>query len=392
MELDYYNSTSNGNSDERIGILKALVKKNCDITIHTSIHKRDEPLLNGDFSGREYLSFLEKVKYDPISLPEESDLLFVEQGTDNMTYPYSHIKGKLFMRRAFECIDKFKGPVAWFHSDPTLPFTFRQMIDPKYEWGHPNNGYTNKEKREPGWTTNSGWATREEIISGKKHYVLIRTDDIEGTLNIYNGARPGYKDLRDHLEFRYMPVAYDYDLGKRFKVKKNLNNFLIYTGGDRSRRPSFRKYYDNIAYDVLATGRWKDDVISTLHDNITFTGWIKYREEVQDLINDSKVCVQIGPQKAIKLGWTTARLFEIASCRCISLLDSEVYKPERFVPSEWYIVNGREDALDRYKEIQSMSYKKRKKAIYKELNFMKENWNWDNATKPILDIVNENSK
>jgi len=387
MELDYFNSTTNGNSDDRIGMIKALVKRGYDITIYSAVHRRDEGLFNGDFEGRKYLSFLKNVKYKPNKYPK-SDILIVEPGPDNMTYSYPYDKSKPFMRWIFECIDKHIGPVIWLHGDPILPIPFRQMAFAKYPWGHKNNGYTNLSMRGEKWVVNSGWSTYDEMFSKKKHYVLLRPKKIDLAVDMYNGSRAGYKDLAEHFEFRHMPVGYEYSFFKDYLVMINPNNFLIYTGGDRSRRKSFREYYNGTGYSTKVTGKWGDDVKESF-SGIEFIGWLRNRREIQNFINNSKVCVQIASTKGSLTGCVTARLFEVAAGRCISLIDGSIYRAKDFVPDKWFVVNGKDRALKKYRKISRMSYKDRKKLIYEELNFMRENYTWERSIESIVKVIDE---
>lgn len=376
MELDYRASTTNTGCDDRAGFMKAFHEQGHEQTIYTGIKPHDEVLFSNkkeELKQRPWMYWVKNIKYKPTKFPKKEDVLIVECGADTTNFGCKYTK-KSGIRRFAELVDSFEGPVFYLHRDPTQPFQFKQFVFKKYPWGHKMNGYSNpidgETKGYKNWAMYSQWGTFEELFFNKKAIVVApvtKPELLPELFNIgkgYNG-RTGYGDLQEFINYEKCSPAYDPDLFKYRKFKTRASQHLnkqkvLYTGGDRSRRASFRRLCSGVKQGVLVTGDWKDEKFNNSLDNVTMTGWLKSRKEVQELINRSLCTIQVTTTKGQQLGWVTAKTFEAVYGRSFLLMDKEIDQGNRFTAGDYFLVQNAADVTRKVKELSQLSLKERR--------------------------------
>ena len=393
IELDYFKSSSNSGADDRAGFMECFINRGHFITIYTCIKPHDETLFqdSDELKQRPYMSWIKNIKYKPtaIKISHKNDVLIVEAGADTMNFkdPYTH---KPFLRRFAELVNTFEGPVFYLQVDPTQPFQFKQFVAKKYPWGHEMNGYTNpipgKTTGVKHWVMHSSWATKDEIFKNKKTILVAKTTEIESLINLFNkgegfAGRTGYGVLRDKINFESIPMAYDpkwftYRIFKTLPKQKLLPTKVIYSGGDRNRRKSFRRLCSGTDCGVLVTGTWKDEKFNSSLDNVHFSGWLEKRTDVADLINHSLCGIQVTTSNAEKLGWVTAKTFETVYGRSFLLMDKNIVGGEKFVIDSMLLVEDANDVSRVVKDLSQLNLQERKELHDKQIE-LAQKFTWE---------------
>ena len=333
IELDYKIATSTF-IQCRLDILEPLLKMGHKITVYSEI--KDEHI--GKLP----------VIYEPKTLDIKCDVLFIENGSTNMNYMNTVTK-EPHIRRMMKVVDAFDGLVLWYHDDCSLPFPFHQLMNTKYPWGHKKNGYCGG-PRGPLWTVDSGWATKEEMLGkGKRHKVLMHTQDFNKARGIYTGSRSRYDLLPDNFRFAYAPQGLSPTLrahlakssGPRLYAKK-VERGLVYAGHDattRNRIKSFRRLlgrYSELGGRLSLYGAWKDSTLKG-YPNLIYKGRKKYTWEIDNAVHKYLASIQIGPENARTLGWISYRPVETVLVGTVCLIDKclnhcgdVVHLPEKF--------------------------------------------------------------
>lgn len=408
VSLDVLNSTSNDGSDDRFGFLRELINRGHEITIFSPMIKgtrnnpKEERWITGDDieSIPKELHFIKQIGYAPGELPIgkfKVDVLLADAGVGSMAFPNNYHEepgspeGSL-IRRFVHVLNAHKGPVFYLHNDPSLPFYFRQLAGRKYPWGHKNNGYTNpiKENRGEKWVRDSGWADHDEIFKDKTSIVLTRClpSKFEYMIDNFNVDRAGYKEFSNLLNFEYVPPAYAYDLAKEYNHVENIEYPLFYSGGDRRRRISFRKFYEEMGVPTFVSGKWAEEAMVTF-DGINFMGWLENRRALLDGLNKSGAVVQIQPKDAAHMGWWTARTMEAAACRTMGFIDGSITSASDLVFDKWFVLNNKTEARHKLYAFLSMPLKDRIKLIDTQLSYCKTMFTWQRFTDVFMSICNK---
>lgn len=413
IDLEVLSSTSNSGVDDRYGLVKELISRGHEVIIFTPLvrgtknNPREERWLLGDEENiPKTLPFLKNIGYAPAELPVgdfKVDVLIVEAGVGNTMFSDPFAKTTQndgidasetgLIRRFARVVDAHKGPVIYLHNDPSLPFYFRQMAGRKYPWGHKRNGYTNpvKENRGEKWVRDSAWGTFDEMFQDKKSVVVTRClpENFEYMVDVFNSDRCGYKEFQKYLSFEYIPPAYSYELCEGYQFKEKIKYPLFYSGGDRRRRKSFRKFYEDIGVPTYVSGKWTDEAKSGF-EGINFLGWVETRKDLLDHINDSGCVVQIQPGDASKMGWWTARTMETSSCMSMCFIDNLIHSAKDLVFDSWFVLKDKEDAQKKIKSFLSLNFSERIKIINTQMDFCKTYFTWQRFVDSFIAICKKN--
>lgn len=371
LELDYWSATGTF-VEERMSLIHGLLQNGVDVVLLTPLKSRDFALEKPVFLKNNPVQGDGELIYSPDKYIK-CDALIVENGTTNMNFCRPETK-KPWMREAVEKIDKHTGKVFWYQSDPLLPFPFAQMTRRMYPWGSKKNGYCGG-KRDEGWTTRSGWATEREIFGGKKNIVLVRSNRRKATARAFNGSRSGYWDLMQDglLDLAEIPMAINFDIRKHLKVRKeSLGYGLTYCGGDRSRRPMFRKYYCDNGVPTHCFGKWKftpykmqeDDHLdktgySENFPGVMFCGPVKHFWEIDEILNRSLFTIQIGTKVAQHLGWMTLRPMEAIADGSIAYGDRHLMGGRGILDTK-YLISTKSDVKGVFNELTDQTLSRRR--------------------------------
>lgn len=409
IDLDALGSVSNGGTDDRYGLIKELINRGHDVTVFSALTRgtknnpREERwmLEEKDIENiPEHVRFIKKMKYHPVELPvgENSvDILIVESGVGNTTFTNNHYPDKDspesgLIRRFSHVINAHKGPVMYMHNDPSLPFYFRQMAGRKYPWGHKKNGYTNPIPANRGekWVRDSAWGTFDEMFKDKKSIIITRClpSQFEFMIDTYDMDRCGYKEFKDQLKFEYIPPAYPYELCEGYKYQKNIEYPLFYSGGDRRRRRSFRRYYEDMGVPTFVSGKWKEQAMEAF-DGINFLGWLDTRRDLLQQLNKSGCVIQIQPKDASKMGWWTARPMEVPACKSMIFIDGMITNAEDHVFDKWFVVKSKEDAIKKVHSFLNISLKDRISIIETQLAYCRNYFTWKRFADEFLNVCFE---
>jgi hypothetical protein len=409
IDFSVLDSVSNSGVDDRYGFIKELVDRGHQVTVFS-------PLVRGtknnprearwieDYDENdlpEHIRWIKKIKYCPRELPvgkNKMDVLIAEAGVGNIEFINIYRDEEddrcehSLIRRFMHVINAHKGPVFYLHNDPSLPFYFRQLAGRKYPWGHKKNGYTNpiEANRGEGWVRDSGWGTFDETFKDKTSIVLTRAlpESFEFMLDTFNADRCGYKEFSNNLKFEYTPPAYDYSFCKEFKFQSDVKYPLFYSGGDRRRRISFRKFYEDMDIPTYVSGKWEEEVMSN-YDGISFLGWIENRYELLKLMNQSGAVIQIQPKDASHMGWWTARPMEAPACYSMAFMDGLIKNASDMVFDSWFVLKGKYDGMNKIRTYLSMSNTDRFKIIESQRAYCQTNFTWKRFTDNFILLCNK---
>jgi len=396
IEIDYRLADTNTGVDDRAGFMEAFANRGHRITIYTGIKPHDETLFSNkkeEIKKRPWMYWVKNIRYKPTKFPKKDDVLIVECGADTTNFGCKHTK-QTCIRRFAELVDSFEGPVFYLHRDPTMPFQFKQFTLKRYPWGHKMNGYSNpipgKTTKIKNWAMWSQWGTFDELFKNKTTVLVAPVTKPELLPELFNvgegyAGRTGYGDLQEHINFETCSPAYDSKLFeyRQFKTRglKGLSDEkVLYTGGDRGRRASFRRLCSGVEQGVLATGLWKDEKFNDSLDNVELTGWLDTRREVQELINRSLCTIQVTTTKGEKLGWVTAKTFEAAYGRSFLLMDKNIDQGNRFVIDDYFLVKDAREVSEKVKGLLTLSKSERRDFHDVQIEHMKV-FDWDTVAK-----------
>lgn len=407
LDVEFYGNTSNSGTDDRYGFLKELVRRGHEVTIFTPLAKgtknnpREERWITGeDENVPGKIKFLMKMGYAPGRLPVgdlKQDVIICEAGVGNMQFPNHYYPDQespeaSLIRRFVHVLNAHKGLVVYMHNDPSLPFYFRQIAGRSYPWGHKKNGYTNpvEANRREKWVRNSAWGTYDEIFSGKKSVVLTRClpEQFDFMFENYSSDRAGYCDYKKELSFEYIQPAYAYDLCEGLKHRPAATYPLFYSGGDRRRRIAFRKNYEDMGVPTYVSGGWKEEAMAAF-DGINFLGWLENREALLSHINKAGAVIQIQPKDASRMGWWTARPFEVVACRSMPFIDGSITRGSELVFDPYFVVKSKDDAREKLRAFLSMPFLDRVGLIETQLAYCRTMFNWQKFTDSFIAICNK---
>lgn len=392
VELDYDTATSTG-IEERMSYIDAFMRQGNHVYMFTDL-KAKVPITSPTWASRveDANVWDQRFHYSPGDYVK-CDFLFVESGTTNMKF-YCPRSKEPWIREAMKIIDAHKGVVLWYYTDPLIPFPFGHMGFAEYPWGHKNNGYSNPTKANlgRGWSTVSGWGTREEFANEKHHIVLCRSKRYDLIRKYANGPRFRMDDLKRWYTLWCIPIGINPQIRKTSVYSMRVRHpdectGLVYCGGDRSRRKQFREFYTGNDFPVDVYGKWGWSGSDNREwPGINFRGKIDSYPKIDAILNKSLFTIQIAPEKMTEMGWVTHRLFEAPVCGSISLsersllLNSPYSSYKDFLP--WAVESKRDVKRWRY-VLRGQTLKERLNIVRRQREIAAE-FSYDRSARAII--------
>ena len=377
LDLDY-NTASMNCTEMRAGFMKALVEAGHEITIYapmskasTDVWKAYQNKMYERPNGDNWVdnTWIKHIKYEPLGFPSGNcDVMVCETAATNWMF-YNSLTKQPQMRRCAEIMDKFKGTVFMWQTDPDLSFPYYKMTKAKRDWNHKKNPY------KPDKTTTGvknledyGWATYDEIFKDKKHVVITFSTDVEKVKKEFCGSRDRYSYFVDKGLIEIIGAVTPFDPAYVEKVDFNVEpEFdVIYTGYPRGRENRFKPFFTEAVGGKIksaVTGPWskkKNIPEGLLPESTTDIGFLKNFCELPHCTNRSKALLHLGVPKARKFGWTTSRIIEAVYSGVVVYYDAELKCYDDILGKE-FALHSSEEAKKVWRDVSKMKNKERSK-------------------------------
>jgi len=356
IELDLDTASVNTLGTEiRKALLLSWLKKGFDVTVYT-------PFKEKDFVWVRKQEQFKNLNYEPLLLPKDEGVLFIEMGVSNTTYTYSIGKfEKSYVERCFECIAAFEGLVVYYQHG-VIPFPVEKR-ETKSE--NPLN-LANLHKR-------------YDLFKNKQWLILHHFINEEGFKKEYSQ----YNNV--NAKFKFIPLCYG-DSDPWFEVKPNPPFDVLFIGSQwdsasksagQERFEEIAKFYDTSLYRGYVVGKWEQEVVKKFK-YCKYLGQLGKHGDAYRLWNNSYACVWTTSSKVKKLGLIPTRPLMVMRSGAVCLADSTIFGVEKFIDKK-FIVSTSEEVKRVLDELKSMSIEERDKLRREQLSKFPKwddlNWN-----------------
>ena len=381
IELNYSSaSVSAKGTGRRLGILDALQQQGHTVILYTPLKKSHEKYYQNsknNWLGENTYNqdVVSKLSYNPTGYPVDEDVLLIENGTTNTMFKYNNIS---FIKRSFEVIDKWSGPIFYLQWDAELGFPFGEALNT------PTAGVSDDNLTK--------MANKCNLIKDKTWYVITTALNTEALLQKYSGKGKGKKEYGRYAYSDFVesiipiPLCYNPQIDKCLPVKENPEHTICYVGSesDAYRNETLSKFINN--QDTYLVGKWSQDKITKYLDKVQYVGVVDGHSNVYDLYNNAYVGTQCGEKGWNELGHMTSRFFNIVCGGSIPILLGEYnnkFVDLYFGKYKNLNINKKEDFDEVVKNIIHFDVGKRQKVIDFLLNHNKcwSDINWNTILK-----------
>lgn len=349
-DLDYaVASVASRNTEERVGVLEALVEHGHEVTIVSFIAEKHRHALKGESEGPFDNSWMTALRWTMKPNMQRYDLLIVETAAGNSMYQY-HYKGESvsYIQHFADILRRTQGgpPILIFHVGMGgLAFPFARLSclfdeqDEAYNATLSPLNYRNIFKDLDIWD-GFEWTLWSKAYSSQLF--------VEAFKNFY-----GRKELKLS---RYVntPIGYSerYDFCLPPRIPEESEYDLVYVGRADNpwRKERIHHFYDSEEYNALLVGKgW--DKESWRNGNIDAPGQSKYHGDVQDHYRRGLACILCLDPELAQSGMCTTRHIQSIRSGCVTMVDKYIRGGEEWVGGEDFQVSSQDDvvrALDEY--------------------------------------------
>ena len=345
IELDYMSSsiTLRG-TENRLGMLEAMVDDGHEVDILTQIRDEDQDLVGGasqdtfaEFGGSgstgeiDY-DFLEEVGYRPEDRDiEDIDVLYIECGPPNTLFGYKprdpeyrqRFDGDVpYIWRVFDLIDNHSGHVVYCQHDIKLGFPFKEATR------EPTEGVVNRNLTKMG--------SEVDFWEDKEWTIWTSTLNPERLEEYYQLNRYSYHEYP--ISYCVVPTAYSENIDLRFEQqpREDQDHDLIYIGaGDRSeyRREKIEEYFSLPDWDVgIVGGKWDDHKFP----DAQFHGHVGSHGDVYEIQNWGMSSVIVGCELFEESEMMAPRVCATLRGGNVAMVDSDL-GTGYYIDEDWHV-------------------------------------------------------
>lgn len=342
-DLDYgIGSVGTRNTDQRVGVLEALVELGHEVTIVSSVSARHQHALRGESAGKFDNSWMTALRYDLDADIQSYDLLLVETASTNTMFSFTKDgKETRHIGHFANVLREAKGvPVLiWHHGNRDLSFPFSRlscMLD----------GMSPEELAKLSPHNYRNLFRNIDIWTGYDYTVWHQSADDERFKQVfgfqYNRPEVSISKFIGTVTGRSLRYDHEYPV----KHVGNTDFDLVYVGraGTNHRIERVKNFYDDPWLDSLIVG-WGWDK-QTWQNSVTTPGQSQYHGDVQDHYRRGLACVCVLDNELAQVGMTTTRHVQSIMSGCITFADSEVFQAERLVGDSEFVVSSADDVVE----------------------------------------------
>ena len=361
LELDYSQSSGKILGTElRLGVLEALLQLGHRIVILNELKPVSQAILKGPKDYWDY-SIFSKIKYSPIKIPKNLDLLFIECSSANVLF------GGKTLARVKEVLCNYSGKVVYYqHSDALCSLPLGAMYD-----GEGTNF-------EP--TENISYKNYFKGMNFKdKKWILLTHAIPELISNRIPNNRYRYSlfDKRIPLKLGY---SSNFDRPKSYSPIRERPFRLIYIGHEKSsvRLKRMKELYGEDKCRKVLFGNWEN-----VPDNYTFGGFIApqgniYKRSYYSKL--SKASIVIGDSFHTDTGMIPSRLMQSIRSECLTLIDGNFINASETMLDDQWVVNNHQEVHDWVRS----GHKKIEEAIMSQQRIIKP---WKKLLEPAMEEI-----
>ena len=325
VELDFINASAKALGTEiRLGILEGLLQLGHQVTVLSTIPKKHLHILDGKGEKFDY-SIFANLKYEPIKIPK-MDLLLIESSVANVFFAQRNIE------RLIQIMLKYHGPICYYHhADQLSSFPLGAMMDGE----------------------RSGFEKTKGISYKNIFKEVARDASIDRRFILMTHARPKLlKKKMDTNRFRYsrfdqsirIPVGYSstFDHPDKIIPISRRDYDLIYIGKEKSNVRTKRiinLYGEDYGCQRRLYGHWKTPPLC-----FSYGGYIPGHGKVysDNMWGNSRASIVTADSWFTEIGMMTTRMIQSIRSHCLTLIDSNFFRPDEYIGSE-YVVSNHED-------------------------------------------------
>lgn len=345
-DLDYaIASVASRNTEERLGILEAMVALGHEVTIVSWVSEKHRHVLKGKSLGKFDNSWMRALRWDMNADIQSFDMLFIETASANTMFSFSWDGETVgYVEHVADLLSEAEGiPIMIYHHGPAvLAFPFPRLscvlTDP----------ISDKELKKLS-PRNYRRIFRDIDIWNNYDYTIWHKAYTSKSFLADGAMRGCYgrPELRGKLKFVATDIGYSprYDIILPSRNPKHAEYDLVYVGaaGTRERIDKIRHYYDNPNYTSLLVGKGWDTM--QWGDGVTAPGRSKYHGDVQDHYQRGLACVLALDKDLALSGTATTRHIQSIHSGCVTMADASINGGKRWVGDE-FVVSDADDVFN----------------------------------------------
>lgn len=345
VDLDYaLGSVASRNTDQRVGVLHALVVLGHEVTIVSPVHPKHMHVFNGDCVGEFDYTWASALKYDLNADMSKFDLMIVETASGNTMFSYTDKVTKesvSFVKNTAEIFRRAKGlpVVIWQIDGPALAFPFARL-------SCLTQNITEEELAALSKNNYRHLFRDIDVFDGFEYTVWHQGYNSRVFMDVFSNV---YKRPEVHIDRVISTVTGKcpiIDIEYPITPNNDLMYDLVYVGAAKPERlDKIRKYYDtpHLLSKIVGTG-W-DKIDWTNKSTAIMPGRDKVHGVVQSHYRTGLACVICFDRYLHEVSMTTTRHIQAMMSGCVVLVDGSLPDAKRHSGSLKYAVNTIEDVL-----------------------------------------------
>lgn len=342
-DLDYaIASVASRNTEERLGVLEALVELGHDVTIVSFVSGKHRHVLKGESLGEYDNSWMSALKWDMFADMQQFDLFIVETASANTMYSYKYEGETIGYIEHFSDLlhDACGVPICIFHvGQQELAFPFGRL-----------NCLRGEQDAEYVKTLSPRNYRRifqdVDVWDGYDYTLWCKAASAKEFVKSFSGT---YGRPEVCIKCVSSGIGYSdrYDLALPPRNVHTAEYDLVYVGrADRQERiDKVRMYYDHPSFLSLIVGKnWNKQVWK--HNGVDAPGQSKYHGDVHTHYARGLACVLVLDKEMMRCGMATTRHIQSIRSGCITMVDKDIFRGERWVGGEEFVVDNPDDVIE----------------------------------------------
>ena len=186
-----------------------------------------------------------------------------------------------------------------------------------------------------------------------------------------------------------MPLGYS-ESDKYLKPKSKPEMDMLWIGGENdsnknqgtsrnTRKNLIKKYFGNVPYKAKVIGRWSEETVNELKEEVDFMGAQGKHGDAYGYFNDSLTTLWSGSISTKETGLIPTRPIMALRSGSIVLSEKDMYGVQTLIPDK-YLIDSKESAINIIKELKLLSIEEREKICKEILSNFKQwkEFDWKN--------------
>lgn len=334
-------STASRNTEERIGVLEAMVELGHDVTIVSFVSASHMHVFKGECATTQFdNTWMKKLRYNLDPDMQQFDMMIVETSTTNTMFGYgSGANHTSFIQHFADLLKKSKGlPIMIFHvgmQNLSLPL-YRMTMDPNIS----------DEERDALSPINYRNIFKDINIWDYDWHLWSKAYSKKAFMKAFSKTY-GRKDyhISSHVN---TPIGYSKRYDKAIRPRRSKPEYdLVYVGrcDNLWRRQRIHTMYDDSRYKSLLVGKGWDNEQWLNAASITTPGQTKNHGDVQSHYKKGIGCVLCLDPELADAGMSTTRHIQSIRSGCVTMADHKILGADKWVGSE-YLVSSADDVYE----------------------------------------------